>query len=323
MRLPDFEAWAIFAKVAEFGSFARAAEEIQLSRPTVSKAVSRLEQALGIALFNRNSRHMSLTETGRALLGHANRIVMEAEAAETEARGDMQRPSGRIRIAAPMTFGIRHLAPVLPEFMERYPEIDLNISFSDAVVDLVADGYDVALRIASLADSSLRAKKLCDVRLLLVASPLWLDAVGRPEHPRDLEAYKSFVYTNNTAPGMIRLRNNTSGKEFVLTQTARFRADNAEAFLPSLDIGLGYGLFPEFMVWDGLHDGRLEQILPAWEGPVITLYLVTPASPIRSTRVSVLLDYLVKAFEHPPWAKLPTESKLDKGLSRKKESGKT
>lgn len=323
MRLPDFEAWAIFAKVAEFGSFARAAEEIQLSKPTVSKAVSRLEQALGIALFNRNSRHMSLTETGRALLGHANRIVMEAEAAETEARGDMQRPSGRIRIAAPMTFGVRHLAPVLPEFMERYPEIDLNISFSDAVVDLVADGYDVALRIASLADSSLRAKKLCDVRLLLVASPLWLDAVGSPEHPRDLEAYKSFVYTNNTAPGMIRLRNSTSGKDFVLAQTARLRADNAEAFLPSLEAGLGYGLFPEFMVWDGLHDGRLVQILPSWEGPVITLYLVTPSSPIRSTRVSVLLEYLVKAFEHPPWAKLPTASKQKKGLSRKNTPEKT
>lgn len=310
MRLPDFEAWAIFSKVAEYGSFARAAEEIQLSKPTVSKAVSRLEQSLGIALFNRNSRHMSLTETGRALLGYANRLVMEAEAAEIEARGDMQRPSGRIRIAAPMTFGVRHLAPVLPGFLEQYPEIDLTIDFSDAVVDLVAAGYDVALRIASLADSSLRARRLCDVRLLLVGAPSWLERVGRPAHPRDLEAHKSFVYTNGSAPGMIRLRLEGSGKEYVLSQTARLRADNAEAFLPALEAGLGYGLFPEFMIWDGLRRGRLERILPDWEGPLITLYLVTPASPVRPTRVTALLDYLSKAFERPPWAQaaIPPDS---------------
>lgn len=319
MRLPDFEAWAIFAKVAEFGSFARAAEEIQLSKPTVSKAVSRLEQSLGIALFNRNSRHMSLTETGRALLGHANRLLMEAEAAETEARGDMRRPSGRIRIAAPMTFGIRHLAPVLPEFLQLYPEIDLTIDFSDAVVDLVAAGYDVALRIASLADSSLRARKLCDLRLLLVGAPSWLDRVGRPTHPRELEAYKSFVYTNGSAPGMIRLRKDGSGKEFVLSQMARFKADNAEAFLPALEAGLGYGLFPEFMVWEGLGSGRLERILPEWEGPLISLYLVTPASSVRPTRVTALLDYLVKAFEHSPWAAPATQATTapTEALSRK------
>lgn len=323
MRLPDFEAWAIFAKISEFGSFARAAEEIQLSKPTVSKAISRLEHALGIVLFNRNSRHISLTETGRSLLGHANRIVAEAEAAEIEARGDMQRPSGRIRIAAPVTFGIQHLAPVLPAFIQSYPEIYLNVSFSDAIVDMVADGYDVALRISSLADSSLRARKLCDVGLFLVASPAWLDAVGRPEHPRDLETCKSFIYTNTAAPGMIRLREKGSRKEFVLAQTARFRADNAEAFLPSLEAGQGYGLFPEFMIWDGLQGGRLERILPAWEGPVVSLYLITPPNPIRPNRVKVLLDYLVKAFEHPPWAKSATRPELHENPSRKRIPGRS
>ncbi|NSL92401.1 LysR family transcriptional regulator [Acetobacter syzygii] len=302
MRLPDLEAWAIFAKVAEFGSFARAAEDVQLSKPTVSKAVGRLEQALGVALFHRNSRHLSLTETGRDLLGHANRILVEAEAAEAEARGGRQRPSGRVRVAAPMTFGIRHLAPVLPEFMQRYPDVDLSIDFSDAVVDLVADGYDVALRIAALADSSLRARSLCTFKLLLVASPQWLDQHGRPTHPRELEAQKGFVYTNMAAPGMVRLTHATTGKECVITQSARFWADNSEAFLPCLEAGLGYGVFPEFMVWDGLRDGRLERILPQWSAASITLYLVTPASSLRPMRVTALLDYLAKAFERPPWA---------------------
>ncbi|ACV74571.1 MAG: LysR family transcriptional regulator [Zymomonas mobilis] len=303
MKLPDFEAWAIFAKVAELGSFARAAEAIQLSKPTVSKAVSRLEQSLGSALFNRNSRHISLTDLGRSLLGHANKIIAEAEMAETEARGGIQRPSGLIKIAAPTTFGLWHLSPVLPDFLAQYPEIDISIDFSDALVDLVGEGYDIALRIASLADSALRARRLCPVRLLLVATSDYLDRIGRPQHPKALEKQKSFVYTNSRASGMIRLRHKESGKEYVLSQSSRFRADNAEAFLPALEAGLGFGIFPDFMVWEGLKSGKLEQILPEWDAGSIALYLVTSANPLRPMRVNVLLDYLTKAFKNPPWTK--------------------
>ncbi|MEN3167914.1 LysR family transcriptional regulator [Gluconobacter sp. OJB] len=302
MRLPDFEAWAIFAKVAERGSFVRAAEELQLSKPTISKAISRLEQSLGVALFSRNSRQMSVTETGRMLLGHANRILAEAEAAESEARGGTHRPSGLIRVAAPMTFGIRHLSPVLPAFLERYPDIDITVDFSDSLVDLVAEGYDLALRIASLADSSLRARHLCGVRLLLVATPKYLDRIGRPTHPRDLEEQKSFVYTNISAPGTLRFTSTKTGEDYVLSQASRFRANNAEAFLPALEAHLGFGLFPEFMVWDGMQDGRFEQILPDWDAASIALYLVTSSSTLRPFRVNALMDHLISAFEHPPWA---------------------
>ncbi|GBR47111.1 LysR family transcriptional regulator [Neokomagataea thailandica] len=305
MRLPDFEGWAIFAKVAERGSFTRAADELNLSKPTVSKAISRLEQSLGVALFNRNSRQMSLTEMGRSLVGHANRIVAEAEAAENEARGGTLRPSGLIRVAAPMTFGIKHFAPLLPAFLEQYPEIDVNVDFSDAFVDLVAEGYDVALRIASLADSALRARRLCRVRLLLVAAPHYLDRVGWPEHPRDLTEQKSFVYTNTTAPGTLRLKHGATGREFVLAQHARMRADNAEAFLPALEAGLGYGLFPEFMVWEGLRDGKFEHILPEWGVGDVALYLVTSGNTLRPVRVSAFMDYMVSALEAPQWAQKP------------------
>ncbi|MBE7728675.1 LysR family transcriptional regulator [Komagataeibacter sp. FXV3] len=302
MRLPDFEAWAIFAKVAERGSFARAAEDVQLSKPTVSKAIARLEHSLGVALFNRNSRQMSLTETGRMLLGHANRILAEAEAAETEARGGTLTPSGLIRVAAPMVFGVRHLAPLLPDFLVRYPDIDITIDYSDAIVDLVAGGYDMALRIASLADSALLARRLCTVRLLLVATPGYVERVGHPDDPRALEGHRSFVYTNTAAPGMIRLRHEGNGQEFVMCQTARLRADNAETFLPALEAGLGFGLFPDFMVWDGLKSGRLTRILPRWAAPPVALYLVTPASTLRPVRVTAFIDYLAGAFGHPPWA---------------------
>ncbi|MCE2563539.1 LysR family transcriptional regulator [Komagataeibacter sp. FNDCF1] len=303
MRLPDLEAWAIFAKVAERGSFARAAEEIQLSKPTVSKAISRLEHALGVALLNRNSRQMSLTETGRALLGHASRILAEAEAAETQARGGTLVPSGPIRVAAPMTFGVRHLSPLLPDFLQQYPQIDMAIDYSDALVDLVAGGYDVALRIAALADSALRARRLCGVRLVLVAAPDYVARLGHPDDPRALDGHKSFVYTNTSAPGMIRLHHVPDGREFVLSQASRLRSDNAEAFLPALEAGLGFGLFPEFMVWDGLKSGRFVRLLPQWEAAPVALYLVTPASALRPVRVNTFIDYLVRAFDHPPWGR--------------------
>lgn len=302
MRLPDFEAWAIFAKVAEWGSFARAAEDIQLSKPTVSKAVTRLEQALGVSLFNRTSRKLSLTEAGRGLLEHANRILVEAEAAAVKAQDGALQPSGQIRLAVPMSFGIRHVAPLLPAFLRQYPDIDITIDFSDATVDLVAEGFDVALRIASLADSSLRARKLCEVRLLLVAAPSYLDAIGRPFHPTELERHKGFVYANTSAPGMIRLENVRTKKECILAQLSRVRSNNAEGFLPSLEAGLGYGLFPEFMIHEALRSGTLERVLPDWEAASIAVYLVTPPSPLRPVRASVMMNYLTDCFLTPPWA---------------------
>lgn len=299
MRLPDFEAWAIFAKVAEHGSFARAADELHLSRPTISKAVGRLEMSLGVSLFSRNSRQLSVTETGRLLLGRAQRILLEAELAEGEARGGKVKPSGLIRLTAPMTFGVRHLSPILPAFLEQYPEIDLAVNFSDSLVDLVAEGYDLALRISSLGDSSLRARRLCTVPLHLVAAPVYWERIGRPQHPRDLKDHKSFVYMNGAATGMLRFQKHGTNEEYLLSQSSRFQADNAEAFLPALNAGLGFGVFPQFMVDDGLKSGRLERVLPEWEMAEIGLYLVTPSSTLRPVRVTLLLDYLTQTFSQP------------------------
>ncbi|QDH17998.1 LysR family transcriptional regulator [Swingsia samuiensis] len=301
MRLPDFEAWAIFAKVAERGSFARAAEDIKLSKPTVSKAVTRLEQTLGISLFNRNSRQMSLTETGRHVLEHANRIIAEAEAAEAEAKGSILQPAGMVRIAAPMTFSLQHIAPILPKFLKQYPHIDISLDLSDTVIDLVANGVDLAIRIASLSDSALRARHLCPVKLLLVASPAWLDQNGRPSHPSELAPKKAFVYTNGHSPGIIKMRHIKTKEDYTFYQSSRLQTNNAEAVLPALYAQLGFGLFPEFMIGEKLKSGELEQILPEWEVPSIGIYIVTPPSPLRPARVSAFTDFLIKEFENPPW----------------------
>ncbi|PKP98750.1 MAG: LysR family transcriptional regulator, partial [Alphaproteobacteria bacterium HGW-Alphaproteobacteria-15] len=160
MKLPDFEAWAMFACVVEHRSFSGAADAIGVSKATVSKAISRLEAHLGTALFHRTSRRLTLTDSGQSLAERAGRILAEAQAAEEAALDAASSPSGLVRIAAPITFGIRFVADAITELLVDHPGIEIDLRLSDARVDIVADGFDIALRIADLPDSSLRARRL-------------------------------------------------------------------------------------------------------------------------------------------------------------------
>ena len=300
-RLPDLEAWAIFAKVAELGSFARTAEELGLSKPTVSKAIGRLEAQLGAALLSRTSRRLSLTESGRASLGRATRLLAEGEAAETEALAQSSTPRGRVRVSAPLSFGIAHLGAVLPEFLAAYPEVELDLALSDRQVDVVADGFDLAVRIASLDDSTLLARRLCTVRILLVGAPAYFDRAGRPTHPGQLADHAALAYSGSGMRGVWRFSHPVFG-EAVVEPPVQVWSDNADLLTPSLAAGLGVALQPEFLVWRELRDGVLEQALPEWSAPALGLHLVMPPSPLRPLRVQVLIDYLAKSLARPPWA---------------------
>src|SRR3954471_2770140 len=294
-QLPDFEGLAIFAKVVELRSFAAAATELALSKATVSKAVTRLEQRLGARLFNRTSRRLALTDAGQKLSERAARLLADGEAAENEALAQSVAPRGSVRLAVPMTFGIKAVAPILPEFLQQYPDVTIDLHLSDAMVDLIGEGIDAALRIASLPDSSLMARRLCAMPRCTVASSAYLKRYGRPTHPMHLAQHKCFGYAYLSTPGVWHYTND-AGEQASVRPAGQLRVNNGEALLPSVIAGLGIADLPDFIVGDAIASGEVEVILKGWKQPEGAVHLVTPPGGPRPARVEVLAEFLAKHF---------------------------
>ncbi|WP_294278933.1 LysR family transcriptional regulator [uncultured Sphingomonas sp.] len=296
MRLPDLEAWAIFAAVVEHRSFSSAADAIGLSKATVSKAITRLEAQLNQSLFHRTSRRLALTEAGKPLAEHAARILAEARAAEEAARDAASAPAGRIRLAAPMSFGVANIAPVIADFLAAHPDIEIELSLSDARVDIVAEGYDIALRIADLPDSSLRARRLCGISTHIVASPGYLANHGTPTHPNELGEHRLLSYANVTGPWRFR---HPGGAEVSVRPQGPLTANSGDALVPAVVGGLGIARLPGFIIGPHLASGRAVAILEDWTPPPIGLHLLTPPSPLRPARVEALIAWLADRVRDP------------------------
>lgn len=287
----------MFVAVVERHSLSAAARKLGVSSGQASKLVSRLEEDLGVQLLHRTTRSVSTTEAGQAYFGQIKRLLDEMDELDATIRSTSGAPRGRLTMSVPITFGTQVLAPLLAEFAEAHPLIELDVSFSDRIVNLVDEGFDLALRIGTLRDSSLVARKLCPIRLVTTASPAYLKKFGTPAVPADVTEHACILDTNfadvatwRFAPGM------------TVPIQGRLRFSNAEACAGAAAIGLGLVQGPSFVVGERIRSGLLVPVLPENEPDPLALWAVYVAGRHLPAKVRVMVDFLVSRFaDSPPW----------------------
>jgi DNA-binding transcriptional LysR family regulator len=298
----SLDLFAIFARLAESGSFSQAARDLAMSKATISKRIAELEAGLGVTLLARTTRRAALTEAGEQVLRRAQKMLEEAESAIEEARETRAVARGRLRIAAPLRFALRYLAPVLPDFFRAYPDIALDLLLDDRVVDLIGGGFDAALRIGDMPDSSFTARKLAPVNIHVVAAPAYWRAHGKPARPEDLLSHACIRYAN-TASGLV-WRFIGPGESVVSVRVdGPLCVNNGDVEMPTICAGIGVARLPDFMVWRDVQEGRLETALEDWGTPPMSLHLLTSASRAQPRRLRAFSDFLAESFGggRAPW----------------------
>ncbi|HEY0213010.1 MAG TPA: LysR family transcriptional regulator [Paenirhodobacter sp.] len=290
----------MFVAVLDTGSFAEAAKRSGVSSGQASKLVSRLEAELGVQLLKRTTRALSPTELGQAYYARLKGILDDYDTLEASVRNASGAPAGRLRLSAPMSFGTIRLAPRLLDFAVAFPEIQLDVSFSDRMVNLIDEGFDMAVRIGVPADSSLIARRLCAMRVVTVAAPTYLAQHGTPQTPADLSTRDCIIDTNFRDPSIWRFT--LPQGEVSVPVAGRLRFSNGQATLAAAEAGLGLARVPSFIAGDALRAGRVRVVLPGTEDPSHSLYAVYPAAKHLAVKVRALVDFLVTCYRgEPEW----------------------
>ncbi len=297
--MQDLNLMAVYAHVVEGGSFSAAARRLGVSRSAVSKAVTRLEKALGARLLNRSTRHLSVTEVGAAFAEHCSRILDEAAQAEQAVSSLHAQPRGVLKVAASVAFGTLHVAPALADFLGDHPELGIDMSVTDRAIDLAEEGYDVVVRVARALPPHLVARRLAPVRRKLCATPGYFARHGVPRVPQDLTQHNCLDYTHSGEQGLWRF----TGPEgdIAVPVSGRLRINDDEALSQAVLGGLGLALLPTFIIGADLQAGRLRAALSEYipvEQHVYALYLPTRHLPAK---VRAFIDFLVERFSPDPY----------------------
>lgn len=293
VELDDIRA---FVEVAEAGGFGRAGTRLGLSKSMVSRRVARLEAELGARLLSRTTRGVAVTEAGVEFKEHAERVLAELDAARDALAQRGDEIVGSLRVAAPLSFGMSHLAPVLAELAVRHPKLQIDASYSDRYVDLIGERYDVAVRLGTLEDSSLVARRIAPIKVAVVASPAYLAAHGAPQRPEDLTSCEALMQGSEV------WRFQDGRKTITLRPEGRFKADNGQALLAAAAAGLGVAMLPTFLAGPAIERGEVVPLLMDFPMPEAGLYVLRPPPAGHMPgKVRALTELLIERFGGKPY----------------------
>jgi DNA-binding transcriptional LysR family regulator len=290
-----FEDMRLFVQVMESGSFTAAADQLGLSKQYVSRRLMQLEGRLGTRLLNRSTRRLDVTPPGQSYYESAVRLLGEVEQVEQGIAGQNAEPRGKIRLSAPLSFAVAHLGCILPQFLQRYPQVSVELDLSDRPVDLLGEGYDVVLRIGVLEDSSLIARRIASIPRVYCCSPGYLAEHGEPQTPEDLAEHQCLPYGHSR---QVQWQFQNKGKPLIQAVSGRIRANNGEVLKDAAIAGLGITYLPLFIVGDALADGRLVSVLDAYATEALQLSAVYPQHRQSSRAVQVLVEFLRECLAH-------------------------
>jgi DNA-binding transcriptional LysR family regulator len=299
----DLNEVLVFARVVQAGSFVRAARQLGMPKSTVSRKLFDLEARLGARLLERTTRSLRLTDLGRAYYAHAERILHELEAADAAVTDSQAAPRGNLRVSAPLNFA--QLGPIGESFLARYPEVQLEIACSDRIVDLIAEGFDLAVRVGKLSDSTLIARPLGMMRNVLVASPSLLEQRGVPGAPEQLGDWPCIAFGGAAERASWELLG-AGGRTVTIRIAPRFIVNDFDVLCSAAVSGLGIALLPAQRCVQDVRSGRLRRVLPQWSSIERPLQAVYPSGRHLSPKMKVFLDHLSASFSPPPWEVLPS-----------------
>jgi len=296
-----FSAMRTFVRVMDAGSLSAAADRMDVAKSAVSRRLTDLEAHLGVQLLYRTTRQISLTDAGALYLDQCRRILSHVEEAEQSVSGAQSELKGRLKVAAPLSSGTLHLAHIINGFLALYPNIDFDLDLNDRFVNLVEEGLDLAIRVGRLEDSTLIARRLATIRLVVVASPAYVQQHGEPESPADLIHHQSLVYSNVPDSAQWRFADDTLFKSNQLRMPVRMRANNGEFLMHGLRAGMGIAVMPTFICYRELESGELIRLLPDYPLAEDALYALYPAQRYLPRRARVFIDTLVQSFGDVPY----------------------